>query len=284
MHDRITSVGFVTAFTTSCVRRHVGTARSRRCLGTQTWRAMRRDLARSTRVRSRTASRRDHSENAWLQGISRSSWCTLGAAMDLLRNGPNGASTQIVLAHGAGAGMDSPFMQTIAEGLAARGFGVVRFEFPYMREKRRGGAKRGPDRQDVLVTAWRTVIAEIGGAHALVLGGKSLGGRIASLIADEVGAKGLVCLGYPFHPPGRPRVLRTRHLERLNTPTLIVQGTRDSMGSKDEVPDYTLSPRIHVSWIEDGDHSLKPRRRSGSDPQQALATAVEEVASFVGTL
>ena len=175
-------------------------------------------------------------------------------------------------------------MQTIAEGLAARGFSIVRFEFPYMREKRRGGAKRGPDRQDVLINAWRAVISEIGGAHALVLGGKSLGGRIASLIADEVGAKGLVCFGYPFHPPGRPRVLRTRHLEALSTPTLIVQGTRDSMGSRDEVPEYTLSPKIHVSWIEDGDHSLKPRRRSGSDPQQALATAVEQVAGFVSAL
>jgi hypothetical protein len=204
--------------------------------------------------------------------------------MDLLRNGPEQSSTQIVLAHGAGAGMDSPFMQAIAEGLAARGFSVVRFEFPYMREKRRGGAKRGPDRQDVLVHAWRDVIDTLGGAQALVLGGKSLGGRIASLIADEVGAKGLVCLGYPFHPPGRPRVLRTRHLERLVTPTLIVQGARDSMGSRDEVPDYTLSPRIHVSWIEDGDHSLKPRRRSGCDPQEALANAVDQVAVFVNAL
>jgi predicted alpha/beta-hydrolase family hydrolase len=204
--------------------------------------------------------------------------------MDLLRNGPEQSSTQIVLAHGAGAGMDSPFMQAIAEGLAARGFSVVRFEFPYMREKRRGGAKRGPDRQDVLVNAWRDVIETLGGAHALVLGGKSLGGRIASLIADEVGAKGLVCLGYPFHPPGRPRVLRTRHLERLDTPTLIVQGSRDSMGSRDQVPDYTLSPRIHVTWIEDGDHSLKPRRRSGCDPQEALANAVDQVAVFVNAL
>jgi uncharacterized protein len=204
--------------------------------------------------------------------------------MDLLRNGPEDAFTHIVLAHGAGAGMDSPFMQTMAEGLAARGFSVVRFEFPYMREKRRGGAKRGPDRQDVLVHAWRDAIQALGGAHTLVLGGKSLGGRIASLISDEVGAKGLVCLGYPFHPPGRPRVLRTRHLERLNTPTLIVQGTRDSMGSLDEVPEYTLSPSIHVRWIEDGDHSLKPRRRSGCDPQQALATAVDYVESFVRAL
>ena len=204
--------------------------------------------------------------------------------MDLLRNGPEEASTRIVLAHGAGAGMDSPFMQTIAEGLAARGMSVVRFEFPYMREKRRGGAKRGPDRQDVLLHAWRDVVTKLGGGEGLVLGGKSLGGRMASLIADDVGAKGLVCLGYPFHPPGRPRVLRTKHLERLKTPALVVQGMRDSMGSMVEVPEYVLAPTIKLVWIEDGDHSLKPRRRSGCDPQEALAMAVGAVADFVHSL
>jgi predicted alpha/beta-hydrolase family hydrolase len=204
--------------------------------------------------------------------------------MELLRNGPEGSGLQIVLAHGAGAGMDSPFMQTIAEGLAGNDLGVVRFEFPYMREKRRGGAKRGPDRQDVLLQAWRQAIAEVGQGKTLVIGGKSLGGRIASLIADEVGAKGLVCLGYPFHPPGRPRVLRTRHLEQLKTPALVVQGTRDSMGSHAEVPDYRLSPAIQLVWIEDGDHSLKPRRSSGADPQETLARAVSAVVSFVRSL
>src|SRR5688572_8582120 len=204
--------------------------------------------------------------------------------MDLLRNGPEDAFTRIVLAHGAGAGMDSPFMQTIAEGLAARGMSVIRFEFPYMREKRRGGAKRGPDRQDVLLNAWHEVIGKLGGAQQLVLGGKSLGGRMASLIADQVGAKGLVCLGYPFHPPGRPRVLRTKHLEKLRTPALVVQGTRDSMGSRAEVPEYVLSSGINLVWIEDGDHSLKPRRRSGCDPQVALEQAVTAVADFVTSL
>lgn len=204
--------------------------------------------------------------------------------IDFLCNGPEKASTRIVLAHGAGAGMDSPFMQTIAEGLGARGMSVVRFEFPYMREKRRGGAKRGPDRQDVLLHAWHDAIAQLGGARGLVIGGKSLGGRMASLIADEVGAKGLVCLGYPFHPPGRPRVLRTKHLERLKTPALVVQGVRDSMGSAVEVPDYVLSPNIRLVWIEDGDHSLKPRRRSGFDPKAALDIAVSSVADFVGSL
>lgn len=200
---------------------------------------------------------------------------------DLLRDSGSATGTQIVLAHGAGAGMDSPFMQTIATGLAAHGFNVARFEFPYMREKRRGGAKRGPDRQDVLLQAWRNVISELGGGENLVIGGKSLGGRMASLLADEVSAKGLVCLGYPFHPPGRPRALRTRHLENIRTRTLVVQGTRDSMGTREEIAGYTLSPNIKLVFIEDGDHSLKPRRRSGMDPQAALATAVGAIASFV---
>jgi predicted alpha/beta-hydrolase family hydrolase len=201
--------------------------------------------------------------------------------MDLLRDGESATGPSIVLAHGAGAGMDSPFMTTIAQGLAAHGFAVARFEFPYMREKRRGGAKRGPDRQDVLLTAWRKAMEALGGGSQLVIGGKSLGGRMASLLADEVSAKGLVCLGYPFHPPGRPRALRTRHLEQIRTKTLIVQGTRDSMGTREEVAGYTLSPNIKLVWIEDGDHSLKPRRRSGTDPQVALAQAVGAIASFV---
>ena len=100
--------------------------------------------------------------------------------------------------------MDSPFMETIAAGLAGRGLRVVRFDFPYMRERRRGGSRRAPDRPSILRDAWLSVIEQLGGGSRLVIGGKSLGGRIASLLADEAGARGLVCLGYPFHPPGRP--------------------------------------------------------------------------------
>src|SRR5262249_24203016 len=93
--------------------------------------------------------------------------------------------------------------------------------------------------------------------------GKSMGGRIASLIADEAVSQGLVCLGYPFHPPGRPQNLRVEHLRHLRTPALIVQGTRDSLGSREEAGGYELSPRIRIAWIDDGDHSFKPTKRSG---------------------
>jgi uncharacterized protein len=197
--------------------------------------------------------------------------------------GPDRAERTIVLAHGAGAPMDSPFLDHFARGLAVRGLRVVRFEFPYM-QARRSGRRLPPDRPPVLSACWREVVTTLGGARQLVIGGKSLGGRIASLVADEVSAGGLVCLGYPFHPPGKPKVLRVEHLRTLGTPTLIVQGTRDPLGSQEEVADYSLSPAIRVHWIADGDHSLKPRARSGRTEKQNLADALEAIADFVAGL
>jgi uncharacterized protein len=197
--------------------------------------------------------------------------------------GPDHAERTIVLAHGAGAPMDSPFLDHFAHGLAARGLRVVRFEFPYMRA-RRSGRRLPPDRPPVLSACWREVVAALGGARHLVIGGKSLGGRIASVVADEVSAGGLVCVGYPFHPPGKPQALRVEHLRTLGTPTLIVQGTRDPLGSQEEVAGYPLSPAIRVHWIADGDHSLKPRARSGRTETQNLAEALEAIAEFVAGL
>jgi len=197
--------------------------------------------------------------------------------------GPDRAERTIVLAHGAGAPMDSPFLDHFAQGLAARGLRVVRFEFPYM-QARRSGRRLPPDRPPVLSTCWREVVTTLGGARQLVIGGKSLGGRIASLVADEVSAGGLVCLGYPFHPPGKPQVLRVEHLRTLGTPTLIVQGTRDPLGSQEDVAGYSLSPAIRVHWIADGDHSLKPRARSGRSEKQNLDEALEAIAEFVAEL
>ena len=202
---------------------------------------------------------------------------------DLLIDGSAGAST-IVLAHGAGAPMDSPFMQRIAIDLAGRGFRVVRFEFDYMHARRAGAGRRPPDRAPRLRERWLQVLERVGNAAELVIGGKSMGGRIASMLADEVGARGLVLLGYPFHPPGRPERLRTAHLAGLQTPTLIVQGTRDALGSRDEIAGYELSPQIRLAFIEDGDHSLKPRVRSGHTLDESLERAVAEIADFVRAL
>ena len=202
--------------------------------------------------------------------------------MDFLFDGPEDGSL-VALAHGAGAPMDSASLNALAAGLAAEGLRVARFEFPYMRARRTGGRRGAPDREPVLLDTWREAVAELGGGR-LVIGGKSMGGRMASRIADEVGARGLVCLGYPFHPPGQPEKTRTAHLADLRTPTLIVQGTRDPFGTPEDVAGYQLSPAIRIVWLEDGDHSFKPRASSGRTEKQNLAEAVAAVAGFVKSL
>jgi predicted alpha/beta-hydrolase family hydrolase len=202
---------------------------------------------------------------------------------DLLLDGPAEAPVMLALAHGAGAPMDSPFLAAFAAGLAAQGARVARFEFPYMAARRRDGRKRPPDREAVLLEAWRRVIARLG-AERLAIGGKSLGGRMASMVADETAVQGLVCLGYPFHPPGRPDKLRSAHLETIKTPTLIVQGTRDSFGTPDDVEGYQLSPAIRLHWTADGDHGLAPRKASGRTTEQNWAEAIAAVAAFLRDL
>ena len=193
--------------------------------------------------------------------------------MDVLVDGPEDAAVTTILAHGAGGPMRSPFMRATAEGLAKAGIRAVRFDFPYMTAK-----KKVPDREPVLLDAWREVIRKAG--HGLlVIGGKSLGGRMASMIADEMKVRGLVCLGYPFHPPGKPEKTRTAHLANLQTPTLIVQGTRDPFGGRVEVEGYTLSPAVRIHWIEGGDHSLKtPASKRQPDP---LADVIATVTRFI---
>ncbi len=201
-----------------------------------------------------------------------------------LTDGPADATDRLVLAHGAGAPMDHPTMETIATGVAAAGIRVVRFEFPYMRQRRTGGPRRPPDRQAVLLDTWHEVIDALGRAENLVIGGRSMGGRMASLIADAVRARGLVCLGYPFHPPGKPEKLRTEHLAALRTPTLIVQGERDAFGSRTEVGAYDLSDAIRIHWLVDGDHSFVPRKTSGHTTAGHLAAAAAVTAGFIQSL
>ncbi len=214
---------------------------------------------------------------------------------ELLFDGPESAPLTLALAHGAGAGMDSAFLTTFAAGVAAGGIRVARFEFPFMASRRRDGKRRPPDRQPVLLESWRQVIAALGpaigpgigpaiGPGRLVIGGRSLGGRMASMIADQAGVRGLVCLGYPFHPPGKPEKLRTAHLESLTTPTLICQGERDPFGTKAEVATYELSPAIALAWLPDGDHGLEPRKASGHTTERNWADTVVRVLAFLGSL
>ena len=202
-------------------------------------------------------------------------------AEEFLFDGPENAPLTFVLAHGAGAPMNSPFLAHVARGIGERGFRVARFEFPYMRARRGGGRRGAPDREPVLRQSWLSVIAELGGGGRLAIGGKSMGGRLASMVADEAGVRGLVCLGYPFHPPGKPERLRTKHLADLKTPTLIVQGERDAFGTRADVAQYTLSPSIRIVWMESGDHSFKPPARSGHTEAGNLEKAIATLADFL---
>ena len=198
-----------------------------------------------------------------------------------LIDGPPEARATLVLAHGAGVPMDHASMQRLAVLIAAQDVRVVRFEFPYMAARRTEGRNRPPDREPVLLRTWREVIEELGGGDRVVIGGRSMGGRIASMVADEAGVRGLVCLGYPFHPTGRPERLRVAHLEALKTPALIVQGERDAFGNRTDVASYTLAPTIRVEWLPDGDHGFNPRRASGHTLEEHLATAASLAAAFV---
>ena len=193
------------------------------------------------------------------------------------------ASATLILAHGAGAPMDSTWMNDMAARLAAQGINVVRFEFPYMAQRRLDGGKRPPNPAPKLLECWREVYALVRRhvAGPLAIGGKSMGGRMASLLADELGADALVCLGYPFYAVGKPEKPRVEHLAGLKTPTLIVQGERDALGNLEAVEGYDLSPNIEVFWLVAGDHDLKPLKASGFTHEQHLAAAVMKVVNYL---
>ena len=206
----------------------------------------------------------------------------MSASPPLLVDGPATAPLRLLLAHGAGAPMDSPFMEAMATGLAERGWQVVRFEFPYMARMRQSGKRCAPDRLPKLQEAFREQVSLAGPGAPLLIGGKSMGGRVASLLIDELADAsaviGCACLGYPFHPPGKPQQLRTEHLAGLRTPTLILQGERDTFGTRSDVETYTLSPQIQLEWLPAGDHSFKPTVKSGlseANNRDAACTAID---------
>jgi len=206
--------------------------------------------------------------------------------VELLWDSPDPYTATLVLGHGAGAAMDSAGMNDAARVIASRGIRVARFEFAYM-AGRREGVRKPPPRADTLLGEYREVVTQVAADGPVFIGGRSMGGRVASMVADELHAAGtvlgLVCLGYPFHPPGKPEQLRTAHLEHLATPALIVQGTRDEFGTRDEVSGYDLSPSIELVWLEDGDHGLRPRKAvSGFTYAQHLESMADAVAGFVG--
>ena len=196
----------------------------------------------------------------------------------------------MLLAHGAGADMHAAALTTVADALAGARVPSLRFDFPY----RRAG-RRAPDRPPVLLASVREAAAELARRaklppERLVLGGRSMGGRIASMVAaddvDGVPALGLTLLGYPLHPPGKADRLRVEHFPRLTMPVLFVSGTRDAFGTPVELKRHAkkIKGDVTFTWIETGDHSFKPLKSSGSTSAQALAEVAAAVVKFVTNL
>ena len=205
----------------------------------------------------------------------------------------NHAGITVVLGHGAGANQLSGFMRMFAKGLSSRGLDVMTFNFIYMEQGR-----SVPDQKPKLEACFRAVIENALGQKKLkknrvVIGGKSMGGRIASQVmageekeafADDVA--GLVFLGYPLHPPGQSSKLRVEHLEHIHKPMLFVQGTRDALGTPDEIQPYikNLRPAAKIYTIEGGDHSFKVPKKLGTPQEQVFVNAMDEIDRWVRTL
>lgn len=207
----------------------------------------------------------------------------------LLEDGPAEAERRLLLAHGAGAAMDSPFLNTFVAMLTVRGIATTRFEFDYMASRRLSPKRKPPPKAELLVQQYESTVQLVRGrmppSAKLFIGGKSMGGRVASMIAARLHAAGLVgglvCLGYPFHPPKKPDQLRTTHLLVMSCPALIVQGDRDPFGSRLEVEAMALSQQIDFHWVPDGDHDLAPRGTSGFTRRGNLEVAADAVVAFM---
>ena len=207
--------------------------------------------------------------------------------MELIYNGPVDGPL-FVFAHGAGAPATADFMEAIAKGLALQGIRVARFNFPYMQQRVDNGTRRPPERAPKLIAQYQQLIASID--QPMVIGGKSMGGRMASLVAsdpttDELSVnskiKGIVCLGFPFHPANKPETLRTEHFPLIKQAVFIAQGERDKLGTKEDVAGYGLPDNIEWLWLEDGDHDLKPRVKSGFTHQAHLQKTIISMAAFI---
>ena len=200
---------------------------------------------------------------------------------------------RILFAHGAGAGHLSDFMRQFVATLAGAGLQVFAIDFPYMQYAYEVGKRRPPPPVDHTLahfSRWYQLLCPLG-SSPLWVGGKSMGGRIASMFAGdaltggifshEKGCPGLVIAGYPFHPPRQPHKLRLAHFASVGCPALILQGERDPFGNIEEVSSYALPPTTHLKWLQDGDHDFKPRRASGLKHTVLIDEAAVHAASFV---
>ncbi|GHB20958.1 alpha/beta hydrolase [Pseudovibrio japonicus] len=198
----------------------------------------------------------------------------------------------LVLAHGAGAPMDSNFMNRFAEAAAEHGIAVARFEFDYMAKRRETGKKSPPPRADKLIgeyqKAVQLVLDEVEGP--ILIGGKSMGGRVAAALAGGESlpkrVSGVVCLGYPFHPIGKSDLdnWRLDQLQNAQRPIFIAQGDRDQMGSRSEVEVVDLPETISIDWLEDGNHDLAPRGASPATWNGNIEQSAQKTAEFLKRL
>jgi predicted alpha/beta-hydrolase family hydrolase len=210
-----------------------------------------------------------------------------GAIVSALLLRPDNARACLVLAHGAGAGMSHPFMETVATGLAARGIATLRYQFPYMEK----GSKR-PDAPAVAHAAVRAAVGEAARRCPqlpLVAGGKSFGGRMTSqaqATAPLPDVRGLAFLGFPLHPPGKPSIDRAAHLSDVKIPMLFLQGTRDELADLNLLEPFIkdLGSRATLHVVKDGDHSLHVPARSGRKNAEVIAEALDVVAAWIGGL
>lgn len=210
-----------------------------------------------------------------------------GAIVSALLLRPDNARACLVLAHGAGAGMSHPFMETVATGLAARGIATLRYQFPYMEK----GSKR-PDAPAVAHAAVRAAVGEAARRCPqlpLVAGGKSFGGRMTSqaqATAPLPDVRGLAFLGFPLHPPGKPSIDRAAHLSDVKIPMLFLQGTRDELADLNLLEPFIkdLGSRATLHVVKDGDHSLHVPARSGRKNAEVMAEALDGVVAWIGGL
>ncbi|ADZ71690.1 alpha/beta family hydrolase [Polymorphum gilvum] len=199
-------------------------------------------------------------------------------------------SATLLLAHGAGAPMDSAFMTRLAEALTSEGVAVARFEFPYMAARRSDGRKLPPPRAEKLIgafqTAVQTVLHEVDGP--LLIGGKSMGGRVAAMLAGGASLPGrvlgVVCVGYPFHPTAKPEHWRLEPLQQASRPVLIAQGERDPFGSRAELEAVSLPANVEIVFLEDGNHDLGPRGQSPATWDGNIGAAARSIADFARRL
>lgn len=193
------------------------------------------------------------------------------------------AHAQFIFAHGAGAGSDSEFMQNMASLLAEQGINVGLFDFEYMQIAKQTDKRRPPDRAPKLLAYFAKIIEQADSSLPLFIGGKSMGGRMASMLACDSAKhiNGVLAFGYPFHPPGKPEKLRIEHFGQIPCPFMVLQGERDTFGTREELEALELAKRPEFVWLADGDHSLKPRKKSGFTLEQNLLVAAEQAQKFI---